>query len=300
MNFQQLTTFCTVLDEGSMTAAAERLYLTQPAVSQQIRNLEDEVGVELLVRGVRQVKATLQGQLLYDYAKKIIYLSQQAQVAIQSIGAEVRGHLRVGTLNSLGMYLISPVVGMFLKNNSQLRIKLLFGHGDDLMKRLESGELDVAVLPEGLHEFHFEPENCEKRFLMRDEMWLAASGRDMGLPRKVDFRQFAQRPTVLLLNEYPEFSSVFDRAVEMNRIDLKPVFEASNAGTVKRAIESGLGWGFLPAHSIHKQVRTGRLKRIEVEDLSYAREVYYYVRRDVMDMPSIEVFYRALQQQISP
>ena len=61
MNFQQLTTFCTVLSEGSMTAAAEKLYLTQPAVSQQIRNLEDELSVELLVRGSRQAKATAQG-----------------------------------------------------------------------------------------------------------------------------------------------------------------------------------------------------------------------------------------------
>ena len=63
MNLQQLTTFCKVLSEGSMTAAAEKLFLTQPAVSQQIRALEDEMGVSLLVRGVRQVKPTMQGQL---------------------------------------------------------------------------------------------------------------------------------------------------------------------------------------------------------------------------------------------
>ena len=61
MNLQQLTTFCTVLSEGSMTAAADKLFLTQPAVSQQIRNLEEELGVNLLERGVRKVKATLQG-----------------------------------------------------------------------------------------------------------------------------------------------------------------------------------------------------------------------------------------------
>lgn len=62
MNLQQLTTFCTVLSEGSMTAAADKLFLTQPAVSQQIRNLEEELAVDLLVRGVRQVKPTLKGK----------------------------------------------------------------------------------------------------------------------------------------------------------------------------------------------------------------------------------------------
>ncbi|MEZ4871556.1 MAG: LysR family transcriptional regulator [Bdellovibrionales bacterium] len=61
MNHQQLTTFCTVLGEGSMTAAADKLFLTQPAVSQQIRNLEEDLGVNLLERGVRKVKSTFSG-----------------------------------------------------------------------------------------------------------------------------------------------------------------------------------------------------------------------------------------------
>src|SRR6185312_17465955 len=121
-NLQQLTTFCTVLSEGSMTAAAEKLFLTQPAVSQQIRNLEEEMRVDLLVRGVRQVKPTLQGQLLYDYAKRILHLTQQAEVAIQTISQEMVGDLRLGTLNSIGLYLISPIVGLFLKHNSKLRL----------------------------------------------------------------------------------------------------------------------------------------------------------------------------------
>ncbi len=84
-----------------MTAAAEKLFLTQPAVSQQIRNLEEEMGVELLVRGVRQVKATLQGQILYDYAKRILHLTQQAQVAIQKGAQEQQEALSQQLLQSV-------------------------------------------------------------------------------------------------------------------------------------------------------------------------------------------------------
>ena len=146
MNLQQLTTFCTVLSEGSMTAAAEKLFLTQPAVSQQIRNLEEEMGVELLVRGVRQVKATLQGQILYDYAKRILHLTQQAQVAIQTMSQEVSGSLRVGTLNSIGLYLVSPVIGMFLNHNSKFHIKLLYGTGEQIISDIRDHLFDVAIL----------------------------------------------------------------------------------------------------------------------------------------------------------
>ena len=77
LNLYQLTTFVTVISEGSMTAAADKLFLTQPAVSQQIRNLEEELGVELLVRGVRQIKATPQGEILYEHSRKILHHVQQ-------------------------------------------------------------------------------------------------------------------------------------------------------------------------------------------------------------------------------
>src|SRR5689334_15484296 len=141
MNLQQLTTFCTVISEGSMTAAAEKLFLTQPAVSQQIRNLEEELAVELLVRGVRNVKPTMQGQLLFDYAKKILYLTQQAQVAIQTISQEISGEFRLATHNSLGLYMISPILGLFLKHNSRMTVKLSYGLANDIRKRMERNEI---------------------------------------------------------------------------------------------------------------------------------------------------------------
>ncbi|MGE5085139.1 MAG: LysR family transcriptional regulator, partial [Bacillota bacterium] len=123
-NLYQLTTFVTVISEGSMTAAADKLYLTQPAVSQQIRNLEEDLGVELLVRGVRQIKATPQGEVLFDYAKKIIHLTQQAEIAIKSIGNQMKGQLRIGTLNSIGLHLMSPIVGRLMRHNPDLSLKI--------------------------------------------------------------------------------------------------------------------------------------------------------------------------------
>ena len=147
MNMQQLSTFCTVLAEGSMTAAADKLFLTQPAVSQQIRNLESELNINLLERGVRKVRPTLQGQLLYDYAKKILYLAQQAEVSIQTMSQELHGSLNIATINSLGLFLISPIVGLFLKHNSNLNIKLDYGKLDSLEDKMSRQEVDLAILP---------------------------------------------------------------------------------------------------------------------------------------------------------
>lgn len=297
MNLQQLTTFCTVLSEGSMTAAAEKLFLTQPAVSQQIRNLEEEMGVELLVRGVRQVKPTLQGQILYDYAKRILHLTQQAQVAIQTMSQEVQGHLRVGTLNSIGLYLVSPIIGMFLKHNAKLHIKLVYGTGEKIISDMRNNLVDVVVLPDLKTEYGIEFQDFEKRFLFRDEFWLVGSGRDTSLPPSVEMKFYNSKPIISFSDRYPGFRTAIDRKMQELKMEVDPVFETDNVGTLKRVIESGLGWGFLPSHAIRKQVRAGRMLHVQVDDLKYMTNVNLYFRRDNKNTELYETFYKALQQQ---
>ncbi|MBX7230854.1 MAG: LysR family transcriptional regulator [Bdellovibrionales bacterium] len=296
MNLQQLTTFCTVMAEGSMTAAAEKLFLTQPAVSQQIRNLEDELGVELLARGVRQIKPTLQGQILFDYAKRILNLTQQAHVAIQAMSQDVAGHLRVGTLNSIGLYLVSPIIGMFLKHNSKLRIKLSYGPGEKIVSEMRSQSIDVAILPEMKSEYGVEFPDFEKRLLFKDEIWLAGSGRDTSLPSSIELKQYIGRPVASFTDHFPGFRQLLERRMTEMRLTTAPVFESENVGTIKRVIESGLGWGFLPAHAIRKQVRNGRVSQVQVEELKYAVNINMYYRRDAKTQQMHETFFQALHQ----
>lgn len=299
MNFQQLMTFCTVLSEGSMTAAAEKLYLTQPAVSQQIRNLEEELSVELLVRGSRQAKATAQGQILFDYAKRIIALNQQAQVAIQTIGEAIQGTLRIGTLNSLGLYIISPVVGLFLKHNSKLNIKLNYEDGLTLIEQFNNDQLDVVILPDAQAEYQKSILNADKKLLMKDEMWLVSTTKDSNTPTDIQLSDIITKPVVRLSEKFPSFQTELQNKLESQLIPITPVFETTNVGTIKRVIESGLGWGFLPAHSIRKHVRTGRMAAIPILDFEYSMNVQFYSKKDgpPEQMRVFDVFYRALMQQ---
>ena len=297
MNLQQLITFSTVISEGSMTAAAEKLYLTQPAVSQQIRNLEDEMGVNLLDRGSRHAKPTVQGQMLYDYAKRIIALTQQAQVAIQTMGEGVKGALRIGTLNSLGLQLISPAISGFMKHNSKISVSLIYHEGAEVFRALNAGELDVAILPDVVSEYGTGPEKLQSRPLLKDEMWLVGSGRDATVPDEASVLDLATRPYMRLTERYEGFDRIVRAACEKAGVKLKPAFETNNIGTLKRVIESGLGWGFLPSHAIRKQVRMGRLTQIDCPEIQHSVNVNYYWREGEASQQAIEVFYRALKQQ---
>jgi DNA-binding transcriptional LysR family regulator len=297
MNLQQLITFSSVISEGSMTAAAEKLYLTQPAVSQQIRNLEDEMGVILLDRSSRHAKPTIQGQLLYDYARRIIALTQQAQVAVQTMGEGVKGSLRIGTLNSLGLQLISPAISTFMKHNNKISIQLFYEDGSEIFKSLMRGDLDVAILPDVEAEYGRENSPLQIRPLLKDEMWLVASGRDATVPSGITVAELATRPYMRLTERYQSFDRVLSSAFTKSGVELKPAFETNNVGTLKRVIESGLGWGFLPSHSIKKQVRMGRLTAVDIPEINYSVAVQYYSRPTQETEQAIEIFYRALKQQ---
>lgn len=290
LNLSQLQTFVTVVAEGSMTAAADKLYLTQPAVSQQMKNLEDELGVELIVRGSKQIKTTAQGEVLYEHAKKILSLAQQTEVSIKSVGAQLRGQLRIGTLNSIGLHLMSPIVSRLLKFNPDFRIKVDYAKGESLIQQYEKNQLDVIVIPEIEKNYGKVLQQTVAKTLMKEEMWLVGSGKDEFYPATIKLQDIHKIPYVHFANEFPDF----DHRLAESLKDIPAVFESSNVGTLKRVIESGLGIGFLPAHSVKKQIRGGRLNKIPVTDFQYEVEFNYYRRSQGAISETAEIFFQAL------
>jgi len=297
MNLYQLHSFVTVIAEGSMTGAADKLYLTQPAISQQIRNLEEELGVELLVRGVRQIKPTLQGEVLYDYAKKILQLTQQAEISVKSLGAELSGVLRMGTLNSLGVSFMSPIISRLLRHNPKLSVTIDYDLGPALIEAFRKNELDILILPEIKGQFGADLVDTNARFLMSEMMWLVGPGKDTDMPKQVHLKELSKYPWIAFSREFPDYIRSLDTAFKDQAVNLTPIFQSPNVGTLKRVIESGLGWGFLPASSVKKQVKMGRMNQIQVKDFTYEIEYFFYSKSKSGDQKLIEVLYQTLQQQ---
>lgn len=281
-----------------MTAAADKLFLTQPAVSQQIRNLEEELGVELLVRGVRQIKATPQGEILYEHARKILHHVQQAEIAIKSMGAELKGNVKIGTLNSLGLHMMSPIIGRLLRHNPDLMVKVDYNKGEELLKNFQKGLMDVVILPEVTKEFKTVMDHdVEAKFLNKEEMWLVSSGKDSNIPQQISISELCDYPIVHFTGEYPSFDSMLTQKLQASGKKINVIFESSNVGTLKRVIETGIGLGFLPAHSVKKQVRSGRMNRIHIKDLHYEMDLVYYYKKGSQNKMLVETFYQALSQQ---
>ena len=298
MDFQNLQTFCTVISEGSMTAAASKLSITQPAVSQQIRQLEKDFGVKLLYRSARKIRPTVQGQIFYESSNKILSLIQKTRHSIQALSLNLAGEkIHVSTVSSIGLHLISPIIDTFLKLNSKMRLSLLYGTGEDVIRRMQREELDVVIMPDLRLEYGRDFPLFKKTPLFKDLMYFVGAGKDQSLPKSMPFQNISRFRLIQVETNYLAFQNLFQKAARDRNLNLEPSFQCDNIGTVKRAIESGLGCGFLPAHSIHKQIRLGRLKIIELEDFNYSVPLNFYHRSHPKKNKIIEILRLLIQQQ---
>ena len=298
MDFQNLQTFCTVISEGSMTAAASKLSITQPAVSQQVRQLEKDFGVKLLSRNARKIKPTVQGQIFYETSNRILDLIQNARNSIQAISLNLSGEkINVSTINSIGLHLVSPIIGNFLKLNNKMQLSLLYGTGESVVQRMQKGDLDLVIMPDVRREYGRDFPYFQKSLLFKDSLHFVGSGKDQSLPKTILFKDISRLRLIQVENHYLAFQNVFQKEMRKRNLSFETSFLCDNIGTVKRAIESGLGCGFLPAHSIHKQLRLGRLKLIEVEDFEYSVNICFYLKPDEKKNRIIEILKLLILQQ---
>ncbi|MDE0120046.1 MAG: LysR family transcriptional regulator [Bdellovibrionales bacterium] len=302
MDFQQLMTFCTVISEGSMTAAANKMSVTQPAVSQQIRNLEEELDTKLLVRGVRQIRLTIQGQLLYNYAKKILNLTQKVETTIKTmLNSELEGHIQIATLNSIGLNFITPTIGTILNpNQKKLKVGLFYGTGVEVIEKMKTKEVDIAILPDMKEQYGLSLPGYESQFLFKDDLLFVGSGKDSSLPKTISIRNLELRPMVAFKHLYPKFRYHLYKIATQNKVDIQaPIFESNNVGTLKRIIEVWMCWGWLPYHSIHKQIRMGRLSVIQLEEMNYSMNIkaYYKSNQSEKKQRIIDTVLMVIQKQ---
>ena len=279
MDLRNLATFCAVVSEGNMTTAAEKLNITQPAVSQQIRQLEKDFEVKLLARDMRKIRPTVQGQILYTKANKVLTLMEQVRDDITSISLDLSGEeIKASTLNSLGLYLVSPVIGNFLKLNNEMKVSLLYGTGDEIIRRMQRDEVDVVIINDLKKEYGKEFSQFKKVHLFKDYIYFVQSGRDATQPKTLSIGDINKQRLVMMQGLYPAFENRLTQMLKEERVSLAPSFQSDNVGTLKRVIESGLGWGFLPAHSVRKQLRFGRLSVVQIEGLEYSVDVNIYYK----------------------
>lgn len=143
MNMTLLTTFLAVVETGSFTQAARETFVTQPAVSQQIRALEEKLGVKLFVRHGQRIHLTAEGEELWRHTKAILKTVEEAEFALKELSALKRGRLRIGATTYMA-YLLPPVLMEFKRRHPLVQVTVSFDNSAEVLRLVESGTVDLG------------------------------------------------------------------------------------------------------------------------------------------------------------
>ncbi len=146
MELRTLTYFVTVAEELNITKAAQILHLSQPPLSAQIKNLEDELGTPLFIRGKRHLTLTDAGQLLYQRAKDILNLSEKASSEISALSRGMSGTVSIGLVEGMAPDIAAEWFAGFLTEHPGVRFRILDGNSDDLIEKMRGGLIGLAVI----------------------------------------------------------------------------------------------------------------------------------------------------------
>ncbi|HEJ9094247.1 TPA: LysR substrate-binding domain-containing protein [Serratia odorifera] len=254
-------TFVRVVELGSLSAAARSLQLSQPAVSQQIVSLEQQLGTLLLFRTTRSVTATEAGQRYYQQIKPILAAVVEVEDALHGLSQRLQGNLRVHAPSGFGQAHIAPLAVAFQQLHPELRIELLL---DDRLADVSAEGIDVAIRFGELHA----PGTVARRLGSMQRMLVAA-------PRYLATQGTPQSPQELSQHPHVRFSgAAIDDTLTLigpqgaTLIPLRPVFRANNSFALLAALEGGLGIGGAQRPLIGRQLAQGSLVRV-LEEYHY-------------------------------
>jgi DNA-binding transcriptional LysR family regulator len=241
MELHQLAYLVAVADEGSFTRAAEKLLVSQPGVSAQVRRLERELGEELLDRSDRTVRPTAVGAAVLPYARAALAAVDGARIAVSELTGLLRGRAAIGTVTSPGVDL-AALLAAFHDQHPMVEIALSAGDTDQLAAEVLTGQLDAAILSIGADA----PDGLRVQVIV-DQPIVAAVGLDHELATRdvIALADLAGQPLISL----PRGSGLrarLDEACATAAISPHVAFEASSPEVVADLAAHGLGVAFLP------------------------------------------------------
>ena len=267
VTLRQLRTFKTVADLNSFSLAAQRLKLSQPSVSYQVKELEETLGLPLLDRLGKRVQLTEAGTLLYGYARRMLDVLDEATVAIEEIRGIKRGSLRVGASTTVGIYLLPAALGAFKKLHPGLVISLEIGTRTRVQEQVLRNELDLAVVGPASKD----PELAIIPFLSDELVVVAPAGHPLASSRSLGLKELADQP--FIMREVASGSRLsFEKAARKAGARLKVAMELGSNGAIKHAVESGLGLAVISRYACALEFSSGRLVELDVRGFPIRRD----------------------------
>lgn len=297
MDLWQLHIFCKVIEFKSFSKAGKMVHLSQPTVSSHIKDLEDHFGCRLIDRLAREALPTKAGELLFGYARKLIALRDETEVAMADFQGKIQGRLAVGGSTIPGGYMLPSYVGAFIKAHPDVTLFLDIGDTEAIIGKILEGTLELGIVGALSRDKLISQEKWKvdemALILPADHSWAKRLAIDIEELRKEPFiRRETGSGTLASLQAS---LSQLRFAVE----DLHVVAEMGSTQAVIQGIKGGAGISILSITAVAEEIRAGTLKSVPINGLDLRRYVYIATHRHKSPSPLAEAFIRFLKKDPS-
>ncbi|MGB9813770.1 MAG: selenium metabolism-associated LysR family transcriptional regulator [Thermovenabulum sp.] len=278
MNVNLLKTFVTVTECGTLSKAAEKLFVTQPALSQQIKQLENYFSVQLIERTNKGINLTEAGKILYHYASKVVKLCEDLEKEMDTLRLSISGLLVVGATSAIGGYAVPCSIFIFKEKYPEANIKLRVGNKRQVEEELKNGLIDVAVIegkrPKG--------EIITEEIATEELLVIAPNNDCWSNKSSITLEEFLKEP-LIMREQGSGTREIIKETFESLGIkisDLNVVMELSSIDSIKAAVEAGHGISIMPAIALKKELYNKTLVALKIEGVNIQQKIYVAYKED--------------------
>lgn len=289
MHIESLKVFCDLVEMGSFSAAAASNYVTQSAVSQQVRSLEDKYGRKLLDRGRGHVRTTPAGQVFYEVSKDIVHRFREMENRLQHLTNVVAGSIRVLTVHTVGLYELSGPVRRFLRSYPHVNLRIEYARSNRIYEEVQKGDADLGIVayPSRRAQFVLIPYREDRLVL------ICPPNHPLAKHHSVSIKKLVGQDFVGFERDLPTRKET-DRILRRNGVDVRYKMELDNIETIKRVVEIGTGCALLPEPAVRQEVKARSIVAVQIRDETFLRPLGIICRTGQHLSPATEKFIQYL------
>ena len=294
---QQLRILKAIAVEKNFTKAAEGLYLSQPALSKQIKILEKSLDILLINRENNKISLTENGQVFLEYAERILALCEESCRALIDLENGERGNLTVGASQTIGTYLMPRVLALFAQIYPQMNLKVQVNSTRIIAKEILNRKIDIAVvggkIPNELRK------NLKVESFVKDEFSLIIPKSHPFAQKKEITKEDLYHLNFITLNANSTIRKFIDNILIQNEIDitkLKIILQLNSIEGIKTAVSLGLGAAFVSSSAIEKEIKLKRVEITKVKNIRITRTLSIISNPECYKSKAFDFFYNELNR----
>lgn len=267
-----LTSLVAIADHGSLSAAARHRNLTQPSLSRQVQELESRLGTQLVERGAHGARLTPAGETLAEGAREVLSMLSGLPDRVRSREGEVSGRIRLGTVDSVGIYVLPPILAKFINNNPQVDVQVVCNSSPQLLSLLRADELDLVIGT-------IDDPKLGSELLYQNRLVLAYPPGTPHTKIPKSLEEISDH-RIVTFPKHLTVRRLLDQACDQAGVEFEPVMELANVEAIKAIVRAGLGFGIIPEGC----VQGFELETVYVKDLNIHRSVRMLYRNQSVSL----------------